>query len=54
MFSDKKISSHFPYIILCKTCDPGQAHFWPQVHNLSELDRGQLDDATNQISRLYY
>ena len=36
----------FPYISLYIKCDPsGQAHFWPQGHNLNKLGRGPLDDA---------
>ena len=33
-------------------CDPREAHFWPQGHNLNKLGRDLLDDATYQISRL--
>ena len=29
MISDKKIFSMFPYISLCKECDPGAGAFWP-------------------------
>ena len=45
----------FPYIqvSLCKTCDPkGGAIFGPMGHNLNTLDKGPLDIATYQISRL--
>ena len=41
----------FPYISLCKKCDPGWSHFWPQGHNLKKIDRGLLVDATCQIPR---
>ena len=26
--------------------NPGQAHFWPQEHNLNKLGSGHLDDAS--------
>ena len=43
----------FPYLSLCKTCDPqGGAIFWPQGHNLNKLGGSPLGDATYQISRL--
>ena len=32
---------------------PELAHFWPQWHNLNNLGRGLLGDATYQISSLY-
>ena len=38
----------FPYISLCKTCDPRVRPFWPQAHDLNKLDRGLLDDAVYQ------
>ena len=45
--------SCFPYISLCKTCDPpGWAYFWPKGDNLDKLGRSSLDDATYQIPRL--
>ena len=34
------------YINLCKYCDPGSGHFWPQGHNLNKLGRALLGDAT--------
>ena len=40
------------FMSLCKICDPGPGHFWPQGHNLNKLSGGSLDDATYQISRL--
>ena len=43
----------FPYISLCKTCDPAANLFWPQGYNLNKLGRGPLGDATYQISRLW-
>ena len=44
----------FPYISLCKKCDPPErGHFWPQGHNLNKLGKGLLGDATFQISRLW-
>ena len=43
--SDKKIFSCFPYISLCKTCDPLVRH----AYNLNKLGRGPLGDATYQI-----
>ena len=49
MVSDKKISPCFPYIGLCKTCDPQTG---PQGDNLNKLGRGPLGDATYQIYRL--
>ena len=40
--------SHYPYISLCKTCDPGGGTiFGPNGHNLDRLGKGPLDDATN-------
>ena len=41
-----KIFSWFPYISLCKTCDPAWGHFSPQGDNLNKLGRGLLGDAT--------
>ena len=42
---DKKMFSHFSYIILCN------ANFnWPQAYNFNKLSAGLLNDATNQIS----
>ena len=33
----------FPYISLCKPCDPGTDQFWHQAHNLKKkLGRGPL------------
>ena len=34
----------FPYISICKTCDPppGWTYFWRQGHNLNKLGRGPL------------
>ena len=43
----------FPYVSLCKQCDPGLGHFWPQGHTLNNLCRDPLGDATYHISRLY-
>ena len=48
MDSDKKIFSCFPYISLCKRCDPRVG----PGHDLNKLGRGLLDDATYQISML--
>ena len=48
MVSDKKIFSCFPYISLCKICDPGWAHFWPQGHNLNKLGRGPNNIPNNK------
>ena len=33
--------------------NPERSHFWPLEHNFNKISRGLLDDATNQISRLY-
>ena len=41
----------FPYIGLCKTCDPGAGHFWHRRY-LNKLGRGSLGDASYQISSL--
>ena len=38
--------SMLPYISLCKTCDPCEAIFGPQEHNLNKRGRGPLDDAS--------
>ena len=39
----------FPYISLYQTCDPpGGPIFWPQGHNLNNIGRGPVDNATNQ------
>ena len=43
----------FAYISLCKTCDPDAALFLAHKHNLNQLGRGLLVNATYQISRLY-
>ena len=49
----QEFCSCFPYVDLCKTCDPlGRGYFWPHKYNLNKLGRGPLDDATYQISRL--
>ena len=46
--------SMFPYMSLCKTCDPqGRDNFYPQGDHLNKLGRGPLGDATFQISRLW-
>ena len=43
----------FPFISLCKTCDPGVEHdFLPHCHNLIKPSRGPLSDGSYQISRL--
>ena len=47
--SDKKIFSCFPISVSTKHVTPGQAHFWPQGHNLNKLGSGPLGDATNKI-----
>ena len=40
----------FPYISLCKKCDPpGAGAYLAQGNNLSKLDRGPLGDASYQI-----
>ena len=38
----------FPYISLCKKCDPGAGHFWPQGYNLNKLGRDPLGDSRLQ------
>ena len=49
MVSDKKFFSYFPYISLCKACDPQRrSHFGPQVHNLNKRGGGPLDDAASK------
>ena len=41
----------FPYISLCRTCDPrGVAIFLAQGDNLNKVGRSLLGDATHQIS----
>ena len=48
--TDKKIFSCFPYISLCKTCDPqDEPIFRPHGHYLNKLGRGPLDAASYQI-----
>ena len=43
----KTLTFLYACISLCKTCDPwGWAIFGPLWHNLNELNRGSLDDAT--------
>ena len=42
----------FPYLSLCKTCDPRGGSFWPQEQNLNKHGRAPLDDASYQISTL--
>ena len=50
MVSDKKIFNDFSYTSLCKTSDPGDgAIFDPQGHNLKNLRRDPLDEATYHI-----
>ena len=36
----------YPYV---KTNDPGEGQFWPQGHNLNNLDRGSLDGVRDNI-----
>ena len=44
--SDEKIFSTFPYISLCKTCDPqGRVIILPQEHS-NKYDRSFLDNAS--------
>ena len=51
--SDKKTFSYFPYISLCKTCDPlRRSHFVPKGLILNKRSRGPLDDASYKILRL--
>ena len=42
----------FPYISLCKTCDPGRGHFLCQGLHFNKHGRDPLYDATYQILRL--
>ena len=52
--SEKKIFSCFTIQAYVKHVTPwGGPIFSQQGHNLNKLGRGSLDDATNQISRLY-
>ena len=52
-FQTRRFFYVFSYISLCKTCDPvGEAIFGPRGHNLNKHGRGQLGNATYQISRL--
>ena len=44
--------SCFPYISLCKTCDPWLEHIFDLRHNLNKLSGVLLGDATYQISEL--
>ena len=45
----------FPCLFLCfKLVTPGQGQFQPQGHHKNKLGRGQLADATYQISKLYF
>ena len=45
----------FPCLFLCfKLVTPGQGQFWPQGHHKNKLGRGQLADATYQISKHYF
>ena len=48
MVSDKKIFSCFPYISLCKICDPWAEPFWHKVDNLNIQDRGPLGDGNTK------
>ena len=41
-----KIFPCFPYISLCKTCDPCGGAILPKEHNLNKLGRGLIDDAS--------
>ena len=52
-FQTRRFFYGFPYISLCKQCDPVAGNFQPQGHNLNKLGRGPLGDATYKISRLY-
>ena len=52
--SGKKIFEVLFYICLCKIREaPGWGQYWPEGHDLSNLGRGPLDNATCQISKLY-
>ena len=42
----------FPYISLCKSCDPLGKAILPQRHTLNILGRVLVDDVTCQLSRL--
>ena len=46
--------SCFPYITLCKICDPrgGVIFGHREGHHLNKLSKGPLGDATYQISKL--
>ena len=50
--SDQMISLGFPYISICKKCEP-QGHFWQQGHYLNKLCRGPHGDAKCQITMVY-
>ena len=52
--SDKSIFHVFPYISICKTCDPWAGHFRAQWHNLNTLCSDLLGDDTYQIARLCF
>ena len=52
MVSDKNFFHDFPYIGLCKTCDPGAGPSLAPGYNLNKIGRGPLNDATHQISKL--
>ena len=47
----KEDLSCFPLISLCIAFDPEQGHFWSQGYNMNKHGRGQLVDATYQISQ---
>ena len=42
----------FPYISLCKSCDPLGEAILPQRHTLNILGNRLVDDVTCQLSRL--
>ena len=53
LVSDKKIFKDFPIYLYVKQLTPGRGQFRPEGHNLNNLSRGPLDNATHPISKIY-
>ena len=51
-FRQKDFYNVFPIYAYVNNVNPGWGHFWPQGNNLNKLGRGQLSDATYQLSKL--
>ena len=52
-FQTRTFLKFFPYMSLENKWPPGRGNFWPQGFNLNTPDRGLLEDATYQISKVW-